>query len=73
MLFITHDLRVASHICDRIAVMQHGRIVDEGRPAELFSNPRNPYTRDLLAAVPGRDWHKPVFLDPASTAKELFL
>jgi peptide/nickel transport system ATP-binding protein len=73
MLFITHDLRVASRICDRIAVMQHGRIVEEGRPAELFSNPRNPYTCDLLAAVPGRDWHKPVFLDPASIAKELSL
>jgi peptide/nickel transport system ATP-binding protein len=55
MLFITHDLRVASRICDRIAVMQHGRIVEEAEPAALFSAPRETYTRELLAAVPGRD------------------
>lgn len=56
LLFITHDLRVASRICDRIAVMQRGVIVEQGPAAELFANPRNPYTRELLSAVPGRDW-----------------
>jgi len=56
MLFITHDLRVASRICDRIAVMQAGAIVEVGEPATLFSNPQQAYTRELLAAVPGRDW-----------------
>ncbi|MFD1882874.1 dipeptide ABC transporter ATP-binding protein [Paracoccus pacificus] len=56
MLFITHDLRVASRICDRIAVMRQGEIVEENDPATLFSTPRAPYTRELLAAVPGRDW-----------------
>jgi peptide/nickel transport system ATP-binding protein len=56
MLFITHDLRVASRICDRIAVMRGGKIIEEGEPATLFANPREAYTRDLLAAVPGRDW-----------------
>ena len=53
MLFITHDLRVASQICDRIAVMQRGRIVEMAEPITLFSTPREDYTRELLAAVPG--------------------
>ncbi len=56
MLFITHDLRVASRICDRIAVMRGGRIIEEGEPAALFASPREDYTRTLLAAVPGKDW-----------------
>lgn len=55
MLFITHDLRVASRICDRIAVMRRGKIVEQAEPAELFVNPREPYTQELLAAVPGRN------------------
>ena len=54
MLFITHDLRVAAQICDRIAVMRRGEIVELGSAADLFANPEHPYTRDLLAAVPGR-------------------
>ncbi|PZX56333.1 peptide/nickel transport system ATP-binding protein [Cereibacter changlensis] len=56
LLFITHDLRVASRICDRIAVMRQGRIVEQGPAAELFANPREDYTRELLSAVPGRGW-----------------
>ena len=56
MLFITHDLRVASRICDRIAVMRRGKIVEQGEPAMLFSEPKEDYTRALLAAVPGRGW-----------------
>ena len=56
MLFITHDLRVAAQVCDRVAVMYRGEIVEVRPTAELFANPRHPYVRDLLAAVPGRRW-----------------
>jgi len=54
MLFITHDLRVAAQICDRIMVMRHGVAVEQGRTIEVYANPSHPYTRDLLAAAPGR-------------------
>ena len=53
MIFITHDLRVASQICDEIAVMQKGRIVERGPPSQIFLNPQSAYTRELVAAIPG--------------------
>jgi peptide/nickel transport system ATP-binding protein len=53
MIFVTHDLRVASNICDRVAVMQRGRIVEIGPAKCVFEAPEDPYTRELLAAVPG--------------------
>lgn len=55
LLFITHDLRVAAQICDRIVVMQHGRIVEQGSAEEIFLRPQQTYTRSLLAAIPGRE------------------
>ena len=56
MLFITHDLRVAATVCENIAIMQRGRIVEHGATAEIFANPQHAYTRSLLDAVPGKDW-----------------
>ncbi len=54
MLFITHDLRVAARLCDRILVMQSGRVVEEGTAQEVLCAPTHAYTRQLIAAVPHR-------------------
>ena len=56
MVFITHDLRVAAQVCDRIAVMRLGKVVELGPTAELFERASHEYTRELIAAVPGRSW-----------------
>ncbi len=55
VLFITHDLRVAAQVCDRIAVMQRGIVVEQGTAAEVFGAPKHEYTRTLFEAAPGRN------------------
>jgi len=70
LLFITHDLRVAAQICDDVAVMQHGRVVEQGPAARILTNPQQAYTRQLLDAAPGRHWDfanfRPVEIGAAS-------
>jgi peptide/nickel transport system ATP-binding protein len=56
MLFVTHDLRVALQVCDRIAVMKQGEVVEVAPTAEIFFNPQHSYTKALFAAVPGGSW-----------------
>ncbi|UCE15165.1 MAG: ABC transporter ATP-binding protein [Candidatus Heimdallarchaeota archaeon] len=51
-LFITHDLALARYMCDRVAVMYLGRIVEEGKTEEIIQNPLHPYTKALISAVP---------------------
>ena len=65
VLFITHDLRVAAQICDQVAVMHQGRLVEFGATAQVLGQPRHAYTQSLLAAAPGRNWD---FAHAASSA-----
>ncbi len=59
LLMITHDLGVAAELCDRVAVMYHGRIVEYGTTDSILSAPRHPYTEGLLRAVPRFDFDRP--------------
>jgi ABC-type oligopeptide transport system ATPase subunit len=53
-IFISHDLRVVRHIADEMVVMNQGRIVEQGKVADIYNAPQQPYTQQLLNAIPGR-------------------
>ena len=57
-IFISHDLAVVKYISDRILVMQHGKIVEEGTAELIYTNPQNKYTRQLIDAIPGKALQK---------------
>jgi peptide/nickel transport system ATP-binding protein len=65
LLFISHDLLVVRHLCDRVLVMYLGRAMEEGRVKEVFARPMHPYTRALLSATP--------MLDPARRLTRVIL
>ena len=73
-LFIAHDLRLVRHICNRVAVMYVGKIVEVASAAALFASPRHAYTQALLSAIPTPDpdaaRHR-IVLDPATVSRDL--
>lgn len=63
MVFISHDLRVVRHICDRVMVLYKGRVVEEGASEQIYQQPKHDYTKQLLASIP--------LLDPCEERKRI--
>ena len=70
ILFITHDLRVAAQLCDRVIVMNQGQIVEHGPTGQVFTTPAHDYTRRLLAAAPRAEFASPVAVDQLATGTD---
>jgi peptide/nickel transport system ATP-binding protein len=68
LIFITHDLRVAAQICDKVLVMHRGTVVEQGGPVEIFDAPQHAYTRKLIDAMPGKGWDPAAVGAPGSAA-----
>jgi oligopeptide/dipeptide ABC transporter ATP-binding protein len=64
LLFVTHNLGIVAKMCDRVAVMYAGRIVEQGPVRELFRSPRHPYTQALLNSVPKLGSKEPLYAIP---------
>ena len=69
MLFISHNMNVVYYLCDRIAVMYRGRIVEQGTAEEVYHHPVHPYTKLLLSSVP--DWNARIEDDGTASIEEL--
>jgi peptide/nickel transport system ATP-binding protein len=54
-IYITHDLSTAYYLSDQVAIMNRGRVVEQGLPTDILDNPAEDYTRELMAAIPGVD------------------
>jgi oligopeptide/dipeptide ABC transporter ATP-binding protein len=64
LIFVTHDLGIVAKMCDKVAVMYAGKIIEQGSVRELFYHPQHPYTKALLGSVPRIGSKEPLFAIP---------